>query len=726
MPSISFTEQVILPLSESLQLYTEKPAFCIGGRFYTYGHLAQRVNTIRTQVRQLKPKGQVVSLLVGDHIDTYASIIALWWEGLAYVPLHPLQPDERNLNIIAQTGTTLLLHATEGSTLTASATSHGVQAHCTAHWESTAPAASVPPCEVEDSRLAYILFTSGSTGTPKGVSISRLNLAAFIDSFWQTGFALGSDDRCLQAFDLTFDVSIQAFLTALLRGGCVYTIPYGQVKYIHAASLLMEQGITSAAMAPSMLTYLRPYFDQLGTESLRTTILTAEACPVDLIEDWFACAPNAEVYDFYGIKFLGHPHMDRLFLRNDFKGHPFRKDWKFDDSYSLEDDIESDYATEYSLDDDGRLVTKKHRLFDENDYVINIGPQHPSTHGVLRLQTVLDGETVKRIYPHLGYIHRGIEKMWEGYTYPQTLALTDRLNYLSAMMHRHALVGVIEEGMGIELTDRIKYVRTIMDELQRIDSHLLYCGCCAQDLGALTAFLYCMRDREHVLNVMEETTGGRLIQNYYRIGGLQDDIDPNFVENTKTLCKYLRPMIQEYMDVFGDNVITHNRFEQVGVMGREDCINYGVTGPAGRAAGWANDVRKNHPYDLYDKVEWKQITLTGCDSMDRYLVHIQELYQSLDIIEQLIDNIPAGDFYVKQKPIIKVPEGQWYFSVEGASGEFGVYLDSRGDKSPYRMKMRPMGLTLVGALDPMLRGQKIADLVTTGAAIDFVIPDIDR
>ena len=433
-----------------------------------------------------------------------------------------------------------------------------------------------------------------------------------------------------------------------------------------------------------------------------------------------------EVYDFYGIKFLGHPNMERLFLRSDFKGYPFRKDWKYDDSYTLEDDPEKDYGREYSLDEDGQLVCKKNQLFTDDEYVVNIGPQHPSTHGVLRLQTVLDGEVVKRIYPHVGYIHRGIEKMWESYTYPQTLALTDRLNYLSAMMHRHALVGVIEEGMGIELTDRIKYIRTIMDELQRLDSHLLYCGCCAQDLGALTAFLYCMRDREHVLNAMEETTGGRLIQNYYRIGGLQDDIDPNFVTNVKELVKYMRPIIQEYMDVFGDNVITHNRFEQVGVMNREDCINYGVTGPAGRAAGWANDVRKNHPYVMYDQVNWKQITLTGCDSMDRYLVHIQEMYQSLDIIDQLIDNIPEGDFYVKQKPIIKVPEGQWYFSVEGASGEFGVYLDSRGDKSPYRMKMRPMGLTLVGALDPMLRCQKIADLVTTGAAIDFVIPDIDR
>ena len=381
-----------------------------------------------------------------------------------------------------------------------------------------------------------------------------------------------------------------------------------------------------------------------------------------------------EVYDFYGIVFLGHKDMRRLFLRSDFKGYPFRKDWQFNDA----------------------------------------------------LQTVLNGETVKRIYPHLGYIHRAIEKMWEGMTYPQTLALTDRLNYLGAMQHRHALVGVIEEAMEVELTDRIKYIRTIMDELQRLDSHLLYTSCVAQDLGALTGMLYGMRDREHVLNCMEETTGGRLIQNYYRIGGLQDDIDPNFVKNCKDLVKYLRPMIQEYMDIFGGNVITHNRLENCGPMSLEDCINYAVTGPAGRASGWKNDVRKNHPYDMYDKVNWEQCTLTGCDSMDRYMVHINEMYQSLNIIEQLIDNIPEGDFYVKQKPIIKVPEGQWYFSVEGVAGEFGVYLDSRGDKSPYRMKMRPMGLSLVGAFDPMLRGQKIADLIATCAAIDVVIPDIDR
>jgi NADH-quinone oxidoreductase subunit C/D len=436
-----------------------------------------------------------------------------------------------------------------------------------------------------------------------------------------------------------------------------------------------------------------------------------------------------EVFDFLGIKFLGHPDMRRLFLRNDFDGYPLRKDFDTSDEHNpltLEDEPESDFTVEYSLDQNGRLVATPHRLFDENDFVMNLGPNHPSMHGVLRLQAVLDGETVKRIYPHLGYIHRGMEKMCESMTYPQTLALTDRLNYLCAMMHRHALVGVIEEGMGIELNDRIQYIRTIMDELQRIDNHLLFLGTCAQDLSALTAFLYTMRDREHLLNVMEETTGGRLIQNYYRIGGLQDDIDPNFVENTKKFCKYMRPMVQEYLDVFGDNVITHQRLEGVGPLNLEDSINYALTGPAGRAAGWHNDVRKTHPYAMYGKVDFEEITKTGADSMDRYYVHIQEIYQSLNIIEQLIDNIPEGEFYIKQKPIIKVPEGQWYFSVEGGAGEFGVYLDSRGDKSPYRLKMRPMGLSLTGAFDKMLRGQKIADLVATGASIDFVIPDIDR
>lgn len=433
-----------------------------------------------------------------------------------------------------------------------------------------------------------------------------------------------------------------------------------------------------------------------------------------------------EVFDFFGVKFLGHPDMRRLFLRNDFKGHPFRKDFVAAEGYSLEDDKEQDYTMQYSLDKNGNLVEKKVFLFEEDGFVINIGPQHPSTHGVLRLQTILDGETVKKIYPHLGYIHRGIEKMFENMTYPQTLAMTDRLNYLSAMMNRHAICGVIEEALGVELSDRIKTIRTIMDELQRIDGHLLYLGCYAQDLGALTAFLFCMRDREYVLNVMEEVTGGRLIQNYYRIGGLQEDIPANFQEEVKKLLEYLKPKLVEYMDVFGNNVITHQRMEEIGVFTKEQAIDFAMSGSNGRASGWANDMRKNYPYDMYDKVDWEQVTNEQCDSMGRYELRVKEIEQSIRIIEQLIDNIPEGEYYIKQKPIIKCPEGQWYYAVEGTSGEFGVYLDSRGDKSPYRMKIRPMALTLVGAMDELCRGEKVADLVTIGAGLDYIIPDIDR
>lgn len=436
-----------------------------------------------------------------------------------------------------------------------------------------------------------------------------------------------------------------------------------------------------------------------------------------------------EVYDFLGIKFIGHPDMRRLYLRSDFQGYPLRKDYDVKshiNKFPLEDDVEPDYTLQFSLDDSGNVVEKKVPLFGDDDYVINIGPQHPATHGVLRLQTVLDGETIKKIYPHCGYIHRGIEKICEEYTYPQTLAFTDRMDYLSAMQNRHALVGVIEEAMGIELSVRIQYIRTIMDELQRLDSHLLFYSCCGQDLGALTAFIYGMRDREEVLNVMEETTGGRLIQNYYRIGGCQADIDPNFVKNVKRLCEYIKPKFKEYRDLYTGNVIFKNRFQNVGVLSREDAISFGCTGGTGRAAGWHNDVRKTHPYSLYDKVDFKEITYDYGDSYNRYLVRMDEMEQSVHILEQLIDNIPEGDFYIKQRPIIKVPEGQWYFSCEGSRGEIGVYLDSKGDKSPYRLKFRPMGLPLVSALDTMCRGEKIADLISVGASLDYVIPDIDR
>ena len=435
-----------------------------------------------------------------------------------------------------------------------------------------------------------------------------------------------------------------------------------------------------------------------------------------------------EVYDFYGIIFTGHPDMRRIFLREDWVGFPMRKDDETEKNNPLRMTNEplADVTTSYTLNADGTVTKAENKIFEEDEYVVNIGPQHPSTHGVLHFRVSLDGERIRKIDPVLGYIHRGVEKISESLTYPQTLALTDRLDYLGAMQNRHALCMCIEQAMGVEVSDRVKVIRTIMDELQRIDSHILFFSCLCQDLGATTAFLYGFRDREKILDIFEETCGGRLILNYNTIGGVMADIHPNFQKRVKEFIPYMRKNIQEYHDIFTGNVIFQNRAKGVGVLTKEQCISFGCTGGTGRAAGWHNDVRKLHPYAAYDRVQFNEVTRTEGDSFARYMIRLDEILESLNIIEQLIDNIPEGNFQEKMKPIIKVPAGTYYSSVEGSRGEFGVLLESKGDKSPYRLHYRSTGLPLVAVMDTACRGNMIADLITIGGTVDYVVPDIDR
>ena len=445
---------------------------------------------------------------------------------------------------------------------------------------------------------------------------------------------------------------------------------------------------------------------------------------------WKAAELNErEVYDYYGVIFINHPDMRRLYLRDDWVGYPLRKD--FDESEELNpirmtNEESSDFTSVYVKDDQGHMVETKQVLFEDDEYVVNVGPQHPATHGVLRFRVSLDGEVIRKLHVHCGYIHRGIEKMCESLTYPQTLALTDRLDYLGAMQNRHALCMCIEQAMGVELPERVQYIRTIMDELQRIDSHLLFFSTFCMDLGALTAFFYGFRDREMILDILEETTGGRLILNYNTIGGVQADIHPDFVHKVKKFIAYMRPKLREYHEVFTGNVIAQERMKGVGVLSREDAISFGATGGTGRASGWACDVRKRHPYAMYGKVDFKEIVFEEGDCFARYMVRMKEIEESMNIIEQLIDNIPAGDYQVKMKPVIRVPEGRYYAAVEGSRGEFGAYIESRGDKYPYRVKFRSTGLPLISCLDTITRGGKIADLIAIGGTLDYVVPDIDR
>lgn len=361
-----------------------------------------------------------------------------------------------------------------------------------------------------------------------------------------------------------------------------------------------------------------------------------------------------------------------------------------------------------------------------DDYLVNMGPQHPSTHGVLRLLVKLEGEIVLNVQPHIGYIHSGIEKMTESLAYHQIPHLTDRMDYLSAHMNNEAVSLAVEKALQVEVPERVKYIRTIIDELQRIASHQLWWCAFGMDMGALTTFFYGLRDREDILDIFEETCGARLTLNYSLPGGVQFDIHPNFQRDVKAFIKKFRAKLPEYERLLTGNVIFKERTKGVGILTKEQAIAYGVTGPSGRASGFSCDVRKKEPYSAYPYVKFNEIMGTEGDTFTRYHLRILEMYESMNIIEQLIDNIPEGDYAVKMKGVTKLPEGEYYQRVETGRGDFGVYIISDGKKNPYRMKFRSPGFSNLFAINNIAKGWKIADLVAIMGTFDLVIPDIDR
>lgn len=365
------------------------------------------------------------------------------------------------------------------------------------------------------------------------------------------------------------------------------------------------------------------------------------------------------------------------------------------------------------------------------EMVLNMGPQHPSTHGVLRLELQLDGEIITKLTPHIGYLHRCFEKHTEAMSYPQIIPYTDRMDYLASMYNEFGYALAVERLCGIEVPQRVEYIRVIMGELQRIASHLVALGTYGADIGAITPFLFCFRDREKILSLFEMTCGARLLYNYIWIGGLSHDLHPDFVRLTREFIQYFKPNLKELNDLLTFNRIFIERTANVGVLPLDTAINYGITGPNLRASGLKWDLRKDDPYSVYDKFDFDipigigQMGTVG-DCWDRYYMRVLEMEESLKIVEQALDQLPEGDIASAIPKRVKPPVGQIYTRVENPRGDLGYFIVSNGTVNPYRIKVRPPSFVHLGLMDGLCRGHMVADVVAVLGSIDIVLGEVDR
>ena len=360
-------------------------------------------------------------------------------------------------------------------------------------------------------------------------------------------------------------------------------------------------------------------------------------------------------------------------------------------------------------------------------FMLNAGPQHPSTHGVFRMRLTLDGEVIQDVEPVFGYLHRGIEKLAENLNYTQDIVFTDRLDYLASMTNNQAYVVAVEKLAGIQVPERAEYLRVIMAELMRISSHLMAVGFLLNDIGAfLTPLLYMYREREKILDLFDMVCGQRLTYNYMRIGGVSQDIPEEFLPALKKFIYSLPGFITEYDQLLAENEILLIRTKNVGILSKEAAINYSTAGPVLRASGVKWDIRKADPYSVYDRFQFEIPTGTKGDVYDRYRVRIQEMHQSISIIKQAITQLPQGEIIAKVPRVLRPPKGEAYGHIEGPKGELGFYLVSDGSTNPYRLHVRPPSLINLTPLREMLIGVKIADAMAIFGSIDICVGEVDR
>jgi len=365
-------------------------------------------------------------------------------------------------------------------------------------------------------------------------------------------------------------------------------------------------------------------------------------------------------------------------------------------------------------------------FLDTTELVLNMGPQHPSTHGVLRVILKLDGEKVLGTECVIGYLHRGVEKIAENRTYAQFNPYVDRMDYVAAISNGLGYCLAVEKLLNVEAPPRAQAIRVILTELNRIASHLLWLGTHALDIGAITPVFYCLREREEALKIFEKYCGARLTTHAFRIGGLLYETYDGFEQEIRDFCTMFVPHVDEYEDLLTHNRIWVGRLKDVGILSGEECKEYGVTGPVLRAAGVEWDLRKAQPYSGYEKYDFEIPIRQNGDTYDRYMVRMAEMRQSVRIMQQAVEAIPEGPIMGKVGKVIKPPVGEAYVSIEAPKGELGYYVVSDGSTQPYRVRVRPPSFVNLQALDRMIRGGMVADVVAVIGTLDIVLGEIDR
>tara|TARA_B100001179_G_scaffold207940_1_gene172818 strand:- start:390 stop:1514 length:1125 start_codon:yes stop_codon:yes gene_type:complete len=363
---------------------------------------------------------------------------------------------------------------------------------------------------------------------------------------------------------------------------------------------------------------------------------------------------------------------------------------------------------------------------DAIDLMVNMGPQHPSTHGVFRLVIWVDGERIVKVEPHIGYLHRGSEKICESEQYNQIVTLFDRLDYVGNLNNELAFCLAVEKLAEIVIPERAEYIRVILCELNRIASHMLFYGVYGLDAGATTPMLYGFRERERVQELFESVTGARMMHNYIRIGGVKEDVPDDFDKNVLALLDHLKRGVDECDSLLSQNEMFLARTKGVGIINGEDALDYGVTGPALRASGVIEDVRVTDPYSIYDRFDFGIPVGSNGDCWDRYYVRVEEMRESIKIVEQAISSIPEGEISAKVRRIIRPPAGEVFVRTESPRGDLGVFLVSDGSDKPYRVKVRPPSFANLQALEYMLQDTYVADAVLVLGSIDIIMGEVDR